>query len=148
MDDRGAPFAGSAGPGAVLGTVLLVDDNHDAADGLAMLLRAWGARVRVVHDGASALRALEECRPDAVVLDLGMPGMDGYELARRVRASPGHAGIVLVAVSGWGRAQHRYRSEAAGIDHHLVKPADAGLLRELLRRAHAGRAASPSPQDR
>jgi CheY-like chemotaxis protein len=142
------PAAADPG-GSDLGRVLLVDDNRDAADSLGMLLRALGAEVRVVNDATAALRALDGHRPDAVVLDLGMPGMDGYELARRVRALPEHAGVLLVAVSGWGHEEHRRRSEAAGIDHHLVKPVDIGVLRALLRRARARRPATPAPpQDR
>ena len=112
--------------------ILVVDDNHDAADSLAMMLRNAGAEVHVEYDGFGALDALPACCPDAVLLDIGMPKLDGCELARRIRGDPEHGGILLIALTGWGQAADRMRSHEAGIDHHLVKPVDFKILHDLL----------------
>jgi PAS domain S-box-containing protein len=115
--------------------LLVVDDNRDAADSLAMLLEALGAQVQVAHDGAAALAAFERFSPRFVLLDLGMPGMNGLEVARRLRErANGHA-VTLVALTGWGQADDRERTRAAGFDHHLVKPVDMAVLQALLGRA-------------
>lgn len=115
--------------------ILVVDDNCDAAETLGALLEALGATVSVAHSGRSALEALDRFEPDTMLLDIGMPEMDGYELARQVKASPKHAGTLLIALTGWGQAQDYSLSRAAGFDHHLVKPPDIDKLRELLTRA-------------
>jgi PAS domain S-box-containing protein len=112
--------------------ILVVDDNRDAADSLAMLLRFSGADVHVAYDGASALEAVRMCRPSVVFLDLGMPGLDGYEVARRVRQNPQNAKIMLIALTGWGQESNRRSSEEAGFNHHLVKPVDFGSVQALL----------------
>jgi PAS domain S-box-containing protein len=112
--------------------ILVVDDNVDAAESLGALLRCLGAEVVTVHDGPSALEALRTAKPVAAVLDIGMPGMDGYEVARRARATPDGEGITLVALTGWGSDEDRRRSREAGIDHHLVKPVDLHVLQDLL----------------
>jgi CheY-like chemotaxis protein len=112
--------------------ILIVDDNVDAADTLGDLLIVLGATVEVVHDGRNALDALEAFKPDAVLLDIGMPDMDGYEVARRIRAIPAQRHILLVALTGWGQEHDQRRSRAAGFDHHVVKPPDVQRLRELL----------------
>ena len=105
--------------------VLVVDDNHDAANSL-------GAEVRVTHNGPAALDAFASFHPAAVFLDIGMPGMDGYEVAKRLRNGNGHCKAQLIALTGWGQERDRIRTEAAGFDHHLIKPAEIGALRELL----------------
>ncbi len=110
----------------------MVDDNHDAAVSLSLLLRLQGHEVRVTHDGLTALEAAAEFRPDLVFLDLGMPGMDGYEVARRLRRQPGLEGVVLAALTGWGQQEDRRRSAQAGFDHHLVKPPEPKALEHLL----------------
>ncbi len=112
--------------------ILIVDDNHDAADLLAELLAAHGAAIAVAHNGGAALELFASFRPDAVVLDVGMPEMDGYEVARRIRAMGDGNHVVLVALTGWGQESDRVRSQAAGIDHHVVKPPDIEVLRRLL----------------
>jgi PAS domain S-box-containing protein len=112
--------------------ILVVDDNIDAAESLGALLRCLGAEVTTAHDGPSALEALRTQEPAAALLDIGMPGMDGYELARRVRAVPHGANLTLIALTGWGNDEDRRRSREAGIDHHLVKPVDLHVLEELL----------------
>jgi CheY-like chemotaxis protein/two-component sensor histidine kinase len=114
--------------------ILVVDDNRDAAETLGALLEALGATVSVVHNGRSALDSLDQFGPDTMLLDLGMPEMDGYEVARHVRATPNHAHTLLIALTGWGQDQDHRQSQAAGFDHHLVKPPDMDLLRELLTR--------------
>jgi signal transduction histidine kinase/ActR/RegA family two-component response regulator len=117
--------------------VLVVDDNADAADSLAILLRMYGQIVRVVHDGMAALEAAQCEPPDVVFLDLGMPGMNGFEVARRLRQQPATENALLVAVTGWGQAEDRRRTHEAGFDHHLVKPVDAGAVQGLLAQAIA-----------
>jgi CheY-like chemotaxis protein len=112
--------------------VLVVDDNRDAAQSLGMLLKVLGADVRTVFSGAEALTAIANRRPDVVLLDLGMPGMDGYEVARRIREQPELASVTLIALTGWGQDEDRERTETAGFDHHLTKPADLGMLETLL----------------
>ena len=113
--------------------VLVVDDNEDAAKSLAKLLaKAYGQDVQVAHDGPSALREATGFRPDIILLDIGMPGMDGYEVARRLRQDPDFAKTRLVALTGWGQESDRRRSEDAGFDRHLVKPVAPEELRDTL----------------
>jgi two-component system CheB/CheR fusion protein len=112
--------------------VLLVEDNLDAAEALSELLRMWGHEVEVAHDGVSALRTARTVEPDVVLLDIGLPGMDGYEVARELRAIPGLAASRLIALTGYGQESDRRRSSLAGVDHHLVKPVDLERLRALL----------------
>jgi signal transduction histidine kinase len=137
----GSPDRGPRGadrgprPGADARTtrnVLVVDDNRDAADSLGTLLRLKGHGVRVVYDGPAAVAAAAEYPPDLVLLDLGMPGMDGYEVARRLRQMPAFRGRTLAAVTGWGQEADRRRTREAGFDHHLVKPIDPAELSALL----------------
>ena len=112
--------------------MLVVDDNRDAADSLEMILKILGAEVRVARDGLEALEALPDYDPEIVLLDIGMPGMDGYEVARRIRArSPGPR-PAIVALTGWGQEQDRREARAAGFDRHLVKPAEIDALKALL----------------
>jgi CheY-like chemotaxis protein len=115
--------------------VLIVDDNSDAAESLARLLEISGHDVVSVTSGADALAHAEEGLPDVVLLDIGMPGMDGYEVARRLRALPGSAEIKLIAMTGYGTLADRHESARSGIDHHLVKPVDLAALQTLLRAA-------------
>jgi two-component system CheB/CheR fusion protein len=115
--------------------ILVVDDNRDAADSLALLLQVSGHEVRTAHDGPTALEAARAWRPEVVVLDLGLPRLDGYEVARRLRREQLGEGLVLVALTGYGQDEDRRRSEEAGFDHHLVKPASP----DVLARVFAGR---------
>jgi CheY-like chemotaxis protein len=112
--------------------VLVVDDNDDAAQSLAELLRLSGYAVKTARDGMSALGVAAAFRPEVALLDLGLPGMDGFELARRLRAEPMTHGAMLVAVTGYGREEDVRAALAAGFDHHLVKPVNLTALRELL----------------
>jgi PAS domain S-box-containing protein len=117
--------------------ILLVDDNVDAANTLALLLQANGHSVTVKHDGADALQHAASAAPDIMLIDIGMPGMDGYTLARRLRNLPQTANAVLIAITGYGQAEDRQRAEAAGFAHHFVKPVDAARLLALLARGTA-----------
>jgi CheY-like chemotaxis protein/anti-sigma regulatory factor (Ser/Thr protein kinase) len=112
--------------------VLVVDDNVDAALTLAMILEVSGYATRVAHDGVAALKAAIEFRPQVAFLDIGMPGMNGYETASAIRRTPGLEDIMLVALTGWGTENDRLRSSDAGFDHHLTKPAQPGALQDLL----------------
>ena len=128
---RRAAEAKTAGPVAPR-RVLVVDDNVDAATMLNMLLRSLGHETRVAHDGQQALQVAEQFRPDIVLLDIGMPGLDGYEVARRLRRGSQDRPLRIVAVTGWGQDADRQRSREAGFDLHLVKPVDAGQLAKAL----------------
>ena len=112
--------------------ILIVDDSRDGGESLAMLLRVLGAEVALAHSGRHALECVNSFQPDVVLLDIGMPGMDGYEVARRIRANPANRRMQLIALTGWGQDEDRQRSAAAGFNHHLVKPADVDQLRQLL----------------
>lgn len=112
--------------------LLVVDDNREHADTLALYLSAAGHHVRVAYDGLDAVASAAESDPDAVLMDVGMPGLDGFEAARRMRAQPGGSRRVLVALTGWGQIEDRRRSRAAGFDAHLVKPADPPALLALV----------------
>jgi signal transduction histidine kinase/DNA-binding response OmpR family regulator len=112
--------------------VLVVDDNHDAADSLGMILKLLGADVRVARDGPEALETLQDYDPEVVLLDIGMPGMDGYEVARRIRAQRRGPRPTIVALTGFGQEKDRRDAREAGFDHHLVKPAEIDALKALL----------------
>lgn len=113
-------------------SVLIADDNRDAADSLALLLQMSGYELHVCHGGRQALALARRARPNALVLDIGMPGMSGYELARQIRAEDWGRDALLIAVTGWGQQEDRERSRAAGFDHHLTKPVDPDALQALL----------------
>jgi PAS domain S-box-containing protein len=127
------PAAGGASTGsaACSARVLVVDDNADAADGLAQLLGLFGHRAITTYDGPSAITETRKIQPDVILLDIGLPGMDGFEVARLLR-SEGFGDVLIVAVSGYGEAQASERLKASGIDHHLVKPVDFDALRALI----------------
>jgi PAS domain S-box-containing protein len=119
-------------PAAPARRVLVVDDNADAAEGVALVLQFLGVQTHVVNDGAAALAALDGFRPHLVLLDLGMPGLDGYDVARWMRQRESHAGTRIVALTGWGDGAERARTLEAGFDAHLVKPVDIAALQALL----------------
>ena len=112
--------------------VLIVDDNEDAAQSLALLVRSWGHEAVVATDGPSAISVAEKFTPQTALLDIGMPGMNGYQLARHFRAAPRYADLHLVAMTGFGREEDRKAALAAGFDIHLVKPVGIEQLEALL----------------
>jgi CheY-like chemotaxis protein len=112
--------------------VLVVDDNRDAAEALAMALGMVGCDTRMAHTAQSALALTPSFGPDAVLLDIGLPDLNGYELARRLRKLPGGAALKVIATTGWGQDKDRQRAFEAGCDHHLTKPIDVERLRGLL----------------
>jgi CheY-like chemotaxis protein len=114
--------------------ILVVEDNADTAASSAKLLELFGHEARIARDGPGAIDAAAAWRPDVILLDLGLPGMDGYEVAARLRASDSCRHAVIIAVTGHGLPEARERSRVAGIDHHLLKPVDLGELLSLLNR--------------
>ncbi len=112
--------------------ILIVDDNRDAAMSLAMLMELTSNETHTVFDGLEAVQAAASFRPDVVLLDIGMPKLNGYEAARRIREQPWGKGMTLVALTGWGHEEDRQKSKAAGFDAHLVKPVDHVALTRLL----------------
>jgi signal transduction histidine kinase/DNA-binding response OmpR family regulator len=112
--------------------VLLVDDNRDVAHSTAILLRAAGCGVDLAYDGEEAIRAVKALHPDVVLLDLGLPKMDGYQVAEQIRADASNAGSLIIALSGYGQDEHRLRSKRAGFDYHIVKPIEPTALTGLL----------------
>jgi DNA-binding response OmpR family regulator len=113
--------------------VLVVDDNADAADSLAMLLLAQGDSVRTAYDGEQAVELDGSFLPHVVLLDIGLPKMSGFDVARHIRATRGR-GVLIVAITGWGQDEDRQRSREAGFDHHFTKPVDIERLVELIDR--------------
>src|SRR5262249_13063456 len=125
--------------------ILVVDDNEDGAESIAMLLRLKGHEVRVAFDGEKALCAFGDFAPQVVLLDIGMPGMTGYEVARRLRDVSAPAGVLLVALTGYGQDEDRRRALEAGFDYHLVKPVDFEVLLGLLNNTEAAPGGGEGP---
>jgi len=112
--------------------ILVVDDNRDGADSLSEMLKVVGNDTCTAYDGQAAVDAAAEFRPDVILLDIGLPKLNGYEACRRIREQPGGKDVVLIAVTGWGQDDDRLRSHVAGFDHHMIKPVDPRALMELL----------------
>jgi CheY-like chemotaxis protein len=112
--------------------VLIADDNTDSAESLALLTRMWGHEVLLAHTGTGALELALRERPDACILDIGMPGLNGYDLARQIRQQPWAARVMLMAVTGWGQSEDVQRAREAGFDHHMTKPVDLARVDALL----------------
>ncbi|CAN5352704.1 hypothetical protein BH11PSE11_BH11PSE11_22210 [soil metagenome] len=112
--------------------VLVVDDNHDGADILQLLLQADGFSATTAYDGLQAVETVKRSQPDIVVMDIGMPGMDGYEAARHIRSQPGGENILMIALTGWGQESARQLTAEAGFDHHMVKPVNFDVLKNFL----------------
>ena len=123
--------------------VLVVDDNADASETLTMLLGLWGHDVRTAADGPAAVETAAAHRPDVVLLDISLPGMNGYEVAERLRANPELAQTVLVAMTGYGQAEDKKQTLRAGFTRHLVKPVEPNVLQKLL--SDLGAARDPGP---
>jgi CheY-like chemotaxis protein len=118
--------------------VLVVDDNVDGAESLANMLQISGHEIRTAHSGPAALDAARPFIPEVVFLDIGLPGMNGYEVAKRLRAEPTLGGAVLVALTGWGSDDDKRRSREAGFDFHLTKPVELTAIERILARVVAG----------
>jgi CheY-like chemotaxis protein len=112
--------------------ILVVDDNQDAATSLAAWLKLIGNEIQIAYDGLAALEAATAFKPDIILLDIGLPKMNGYDVARRVRQQPWGEEMVLVALTGWGQDKDREKSREAGFNHHMVKPVDHAALTRLL----------------
>jgi CheY-like chemotaxis protein len=112
--------------------VLVVDDNRDVADSTASVMRMNGCDVHVAYDGKAAIESVQRLKPDAVLLDIGLPTFDGYLVAEHIRAQPGNGRTMIVAVSGYGQEQDRARSKSVGFDYHVVKPIDPIVLASLV----------------
>ena len=112
--------------------ILIVDDNQDSADSLAILLKLTGHEIHIAHDGLEAVEEAATFQPHTILLDIGLPRLNGYEAARRIREQPRHEGVTLVALTGWGQEEDRRRSEEAGFDGHMIKPVDFAALTKLL----------------
>jgi CheY-like chemotaxis protein len=127
-----APVAAASAAVSVSRRVLIVDDSEDGAESLSMLLRLAGHQTWKAHDGLEAFQAAKRIRPDVVLLDIGLPRMNGYEACRKIRNEPWGKDLVLVALTGWGQEEDRLQSREAGFDAHLVKPVDLDVLLEFL----------------
>jgi len=112
--------------------ILVVDDNKDSADSLGMLLRLKGNEIRTTYDGLKAVEVAEEFHPELVLLDIGLPKLNGYDVARRIRQQKWGRDMILVALTGWGQDEDRRRSQEAGFNFHIVKPVELSALEELL----------------
>jgi signal transduction histidine kinase len=135
----------AAGAECMARRILIADDNNDALESLATLLQLNGHEVYTATNGGTALQCAERQRPEVALLDIGMPILDGYEVAKRIRQQPWGQRITLVALTGWGQDSDRRRSREAGFDSHLVKPLDLETLTELLARLPSGAASGPAP---
>lgn len=124
--------------------VLVVDDNTDAAESLSDLLQIGGHTTRVANDGHQAIRMAREFQPHLVFLDIGIPGKNGYEVARALRKTPGLEQVTLAALTGWGAEEDRVRSKDAGFDHHFTKPAEFELINGLLSQLAAPSTSTPA----
>ena len=139
------PGVAAAAPGAAEAAaptqpclrVLVVDDNVDMAESLAMLMQAAGHVVQTAHSGTGAVSAANDYRPDVVLLDIGLPEIDGFEVAKRIRKDPLHQAMVLVALTGYGQDADRQRSREVGFDHYLVKPVDLEEVQGILAKVKA-----------
>ncbi len=136
-----APAPSQHAPGTAY--VLLLEDNPDVAESMTMLMELLGHRVRTASSGEEALALARASRPDVMLVDIGLPGMNGYEVARRVRRDPALNGVVLIALTGYGREEDRREALAAGFDHHLAKPVEPGALHALV--ARIGQTGDPTP---
>jgi len=117
---------------SMVGRLLIVDDNREATNGLATLRASEGLEIRTAHNGLERLKVAESFRPEVIVMDIGLPSLTGYEVARRIRGEPWGKDIVLIALTGWGQAESRNKSREVGFNHHLVKPAETESLARLL----------------
>jgi CheY-like chemotaxis protein len=131
------PAAAAKEPPRKLCRVLVVDDNEDSAESLGMLLRIMGHEVKTANDGEGAIGVAEKFKPDVAILDIGLPKLNGYDLAKQIRAQRWAKDVVLVALTGWGQEEHRRRSAESGFNHHLTKPVEFDVLQQILASAES-----------
>lgn len=112
--------------------ILIVDDNEASAKTLGWMMELWGHDIKLAHNGQQGIEVAEEFKPQVIFMDIGLPGMNGYELCSLMQKNPVHANSVFIAQTGWGQSEHRQRSKEAGFAHHLVKPVDMQQLQQLL----------------
>jgi two-component system OmpR family response regulator len=129
---------GASGQSGQPRRILLVDDSVDAAEAMSMLLETLGHEVRTMHDGPSALAMVDDFAPDVVILDIGLPGMNGYELAREMRARPNTKTALMIALTGYGGESDRQKAREAGFDHHLVKPVSFAAIETVIANSFPG----------
>ena len=122
--------------------ILVVDDNRDGADSLTLTLQIMGNEVRTAYDGQEGMDTASEFRPGVLLLDIGLPKLNGYEVCRRIREQSWGKDVMLIAITGWGQDDDRRRSKEAGFDHHMVKPVDPQFLMKILAGLEAGRHAN------
>jgi CheY-like chemotaxis protein/two-component sensor histidine kinase len=134
--------SGEQGISALSLRILIVDDNRDAADSLGMMLRMMGNEIHTAYDGAAAVRVAGEFRPQVVLLDIGLPKLNGYEACRRIRQEPWGKSIIVIAVTGWGQDEDKRKADEAGFDRHMVKPVDPRSLITLLSTLSAANSAN------
>jgi CheY-like chemotaxis protein len=118
--------------------ILVVDDNQDSALSMAMMLSIMGHETRTAHDGEAAVSTAQTFRPHVVLLDIGLPKLNGYEVAQQIRQHDWGTGMFLIAVTGWGQDEDRQRSEEVGLNLHMVKPVEPAVLEDLLANLHLG----------
>ncbi len=133
-NESSTPHSTGQTPDATPLRVLVVDDNRDSAETLSMLLELMGNEISVAYDGEQALAIANEIKPDVVLLDIGLPKMNGYEVARQIRQEPWGNNPILVAITGWGQTEDKDLSRESGFDHHLVKPVDHDHLLKLIQK--------------
>jgi CheY-like chemotaxis protein len=147
VDERVPRTSGpSASPeaGAILRKILVVDDNRDSVESLAMLLKMLGHETYLAYDGLEAVQTAERIRPELILLDIGLPKLNGYEVCRKIREQEWSQATVIVALSGWGQEADRRKSEEAGFNHHMVKPLDYNLLMDVLAELPSPRTGAPA----
>ena len=132
MADTNSTTAAAVTPVPRRFRILVVDDNHDSALSLAMMLSIMGHETRTAHDGESAVETAESFLPEVVLLDIGLPKLNGYEVAQRIREQSWGASMFLIAVTGWGQEEDRQRSSEVGLNVHMVKPVEPAVLERLL----------------
>jgi CheY-like chemotaxis protein len=120
----------------------VVDDNHDSANSLGMMLRIMGNDIQIANDGEQAVRVAADFQPDVVLLDIGLPKLNGYEAAQQIREQPWGKKIVLIALTGWGQAEDKRQANEAGFDLHMVKPVDPTSLISILAELHAAKSST------
>ena len=139
-NETAKPYSSTSSTGDLPLRILVVDDNRDSAETLSLLLELMGNEMSVAFDGEQALAMANEIKPDVVLLDIGLPQMNGYDVARQIRREPWGGNPILIAITGWGQTEDKDLSRESGFDHHLVKPVDHDQLLKLIEKPKSARA--------